>query len=161
MLLACAGLHRGEASALKVGRLDLAARCAPDALLFAGPQGGTLRASNFRRRVFGPAVTRAGLARPRQRRGRERRPDDARAYRLDKVSKTMHKRRARVLAKAKAKKATWKAREAAAELKVMELTAAARRVLNAYRTPAAPRPDSGKGAADLRSNLWSLGDSNS
>ena len=33
----------------------------PDALVFVAPRGGPLRAANFRRRVWAPAIQRAGL----------------------------------------------------------------------------------------------------
>lgn len=105
LLLAYTGLRWGEASALKVGRVDLDAcrahiveayaedngklyldtpknherRSVPiprfladelkphvkgrgdDDLLFTAPQGGPLRARNFRQRFFAPAVVKAGL----------------------------------------------------------------------------------------------------
>lgn len=137
LLLAYTGLRWGEASALKVGRVDLDAcrahiveayvedngklyldtpknherRSVPiprflaeelkpyiegrgdEELLFAAPQRGPLRARNFRQRFFAPhgregragapqghpaqAASHGGLARHRQRRGRERRTDDA------------------------------------------------------------------------------------
>lgn len=40
---------------------DLTDGRAPDALVFTAPEGGPLRYSNFRQRVFGPAVKAAGL----------------------------------------------------------------------------------------------------
>ncbi|MYS25175.1 Site-specific recombinase XerD [Streptomyces sp. DvalAA-14] len=201
LLLAYTGLRWGEASALKVGRIDLTARRAhiveafgldggklyldtpknherrsvplsaflidelephlegrsPDDLLFTGPQSGALRASNFVRRVFDPAVIRAGLGdlgvTPHKLRhtaaslaiasgadvnvvqtmlGHKSASMTLDVYghlfpdRLDEVSKKMHKRRARVLAKAKAKaeKAARKAQEAAAELVALEQASA-------------------------------------
>ncbi|MFG1805418.1 tyrosine-type recombinase/integrase [Streptomyces sp. NPDC049040] len=201
LLLAYTGLRWGEASALKVGRIDLTARRAhiveafgldggtlyldtpknherrsvplsaflvdelrphlegrdPGELLFTGPQGGALRASNFVRRVFDPAVTAAGLGdlgvTPHKLRhtaaslaiasgadvnvvqtmlGHKSATMTLDVYghlfpdRLDEVSKKMHKRRARVLAKAKekAQKAARKAQRAAAELAALEQAAA-------------------------------------
>ncbi len=126
---------------------------APDELLFTGPQGGALRATNFVRRVFDPAVTAAGLrdlgVTPHKLRhtaaslaiasgadinvvqtmlGHKSATMTLDVYghlfpdRLDEVSEKMHKRRARVLAKARAKaeKAERKAQEAAAELTALE-----------------------------------------
>jgi hypothetical protein len=120
-------------------------------------QGGALRASNFVRRVFDPAVTRAGLGdlgvTPHKLRhtaaslaiargadvnvvqtmlGHKSASMTLDVYghlfpdRLDEVSKKMHKRRARVLAKAKAKaeKAARKAQHAATELAALEQAAA-------------------------------------
>ncbi|MEV6005805.1 tyrosine-type recombinase/integrase [Streptomyces sp. NPDC051976] len=201
LLLAYTGLRWGEASALKVGRIDLTTRRAhiveafaldrgklyldtpknherrfvplsaflvdelwphiegrdTDELLFNGPQGGALRASNFVRRVFDPAVTSAGLGDLRVTPHKLRHTAASLAIasgadvnvvqtmlghksatmtldvyghlfpdRLDEVSKKMHKRRARVLAKAKAKaeKAARKAQHAADELVALDRTAA-------------------------------------
>ena len=128
-----------------------------DELLFTGPQNGALRASNFVRRVFDPAVTAAGLGHLRVTPHKLRHTAASLAIaggadvnvvqtmlghksatmtlngyghlvpdRLGEVSKKMHKRRARVLAKAKAKaeKAARKAQEAAAELAILEQAAA-------------------------------------
>jgi integrase len=197
LLLACTGLRWGEASALKVGRVDLAAcrahiveayaedngklyldspkyherRSVPipkfladelkpyvdrrddDALLFTSPQGGPLRARNFRQRFFAPAVVKAGLGElhvtPHKLRhtaaslaiasgadvnvvqsmlGHKSATLTLDTYghlfpdRLDEVSKKMHKRRAKQLAKAKAKleKAEKKAREAAEAVTALE-----------------------------------------
>ncbi|MET8574297.1 tyrosine-type recombinase/integrase [Streptomyces sp. NPDC005012] len=201
LLLAYTGLRWGEASALKVGRVDLAAcrahiveayaedngrlyldtpknherRSVPipkfladelkphvdgrdDAeLLFSAPQGGPLRARNFRQRYFAPAVVAAGLGdlnvTPHKLRhtaaslaiasgadvnvvqstlGHKSATLTLDTYghlfpdRLDEVSKKMHKRRAKQLAKAKAKleKAERKAREAAETMAALEGTAA-------------------------------------
>jgi integrase len=201
LLLAYTGLRWGEASALKVGRLDLDTRRAhiveaygddngklyldtpknherrsvplpqfladelkphitdrgPDELLFTAPQGGPLRAHNFRRRMFDPAVKAAGLDHlqltPHKLRhtaaslaiasgadvnvvqtmlGHKSATLTLDVYghlfpdRLDEVSKKMHKRRSRTLAKAKAKadKAVRKARKAAEALAAMENEAA-------------------------------------
>ncbi|WP_198357244.1 tyrosine-type recombinase/integrase [Streptomyces fildesensis] len=201
LLLAYTGLRWGEASALKVGRIDLDSRRAhiaeaygedkgklyldtpkshekrsvplarflvdelkpyvenrdPEELLFTAPQGGPLRGNNFRRRIFGPSVKEAGLGllgvTPHKLRhtaaslaiasgadvnvvqtmlGHKSASMTLDVYghlfpdRLDEVSKKMHKRRSRVLAKAKAKaaKAERKAREAAADVVVLEQTAA-------------------------------------
>ncbi|MFG2542704.1 tyrosine-type recombinase/integrase [Streptomyces sp. NPDC048594] len=196
-LLAYTGLRWGEASALKVGRVDLAAcrahiveayvedngklyldtpknherRSVPiprflaeelkphvekrddEELLFTAPQGGPLRARNFRQRFFAPAVIRAGLGHLRVTPHKLRHTAASLAIasgadvnvvqtmlghksatltldtyghlfpdRLDEVSKKMHKRRSKQLAKAKAKleKAERKAREAAVAVAVLE-----------------------------------------
>ncbi|WP_433890890.1 tyrosine-type recombinase/integrase [Streptomyces sp. CA-111067] len=129
----------------------------PDELLFTGPQGGALRASNFVRRVFDPAVQAAGLGNLRVTPHKLRHTAASLAIasgadvnvvqtmlghksatmtldvyghlfpdRLDEVSKKMHKRRARVLAKARAKaeRTKQKAQEAAADLSTLEQAAA-------------------------------------
>ncbi|MFG2224062.1 tyrosine-type recombinase/integrase [Streptomyces sp. NPDC048644] len=197
LLLAYTGLRWGEASALKVGRVDLDAcrahiveayvedngklyldspknherRSVPiprflveelephvegrgeGELLFTAPQGGPLRARNFRQRFFAPAVTKADLGHLKLTPHKLRHTAASLAIasgadvnvvqtmlghksatltldtyghlfpdRLDEVSKKMHKRRAKQLAKAKAKleKAERKAREAAGVVAVLE-----------------------------------------
>ncbi|MBQ1120508.1 site-specific integrase [Streptomyces sp. B15] len=201
LLLAYTGVRWGEASALKVGRVDLDAcrahivegyvedngklyldspknherRSVPiprflveelkphiegrgeEELLFTAPQGGALRARNFRQRFFAQAVAKAGLGylklTPHKLRhtaaslaiasgadvnvvqtmlGHKSATLTLDTYghlfpdRLDEVSKKMHKRRAKQLAKAKAKleKAERKAREAAETLAGLEGAAA-------------------------------------
>lgn len=196
-LLAYTGLRWGEASALKVGRVDLAAcrahiveayvedngklyldtpknherRSVPiprflveelkhyvekrgdEELLFTAPQGGPLRARNFRQRFFAPAVTQAGLGHLKVTPHKLRHTAASLAIasgadvnvvqtmlghksatltldtyghlfpdRLDEVSKKMHKRRSKQLAKAKAKleKAERRAREAAEAVAALE-----------------------------------------
>ncbi|MFE9925816.1 tyrosine-type recombinase/integrase [Streptomyces sp. NPDC005774] len=197
LLLAYTGLRWGEASALKVGRVDLDAcrahiveayvedngklyldspknherRSVPiprflaeelkphvegrgeDELLFTAPQGGPLRARNFRQRFFARAVAKAGLGHlgltPHKLRhtaaslaiasgadvnvvqsmlGHKSATLTLDTYghlfpdRLDEVSKKMHKRRAKQLAKAKEKweKAERKARKAAEAVAALE-----------------------------------------
>lgn len=201
LLLAYTGLRWGEASALKVGRVDLDAcrahiveayaedngklyldtpknherRSVPiprflaeelkphvrgrgdDDLLFTAPQGGPLRARNFRQRFFAPAVMKAGLGHLKVTPHKLRHTAASLAIasgadvnvvqtmlghksatltldtyghlfpdRLDEVSKKMHKRRSKQLAKAKAKleKAERKAREAAETVAALEEDAA-------------------------------------
>lgn len=201
LLLAYTGLRWGEASALKVGRVDLDAcrahiieayvedngklyldtpknherRSVPiprflaeelrphvqgrgdEALLFTAPQGGPLRARNFRQRFFAPAVVKADLGHLKVTPHKLRHTAASLAIasgadvnvvqtmlghksatltldtyghlfpdRLDEVSKKMHKRRAKQLAKAKAKleKAERKTREAAEEVAALEEDAA-------------------------------------
>lgn len=201
LLLAYTGLRWGEASALKVGRVDLDAcrahiveayaedngklyldtpknherRSVPiprflaeelkphlqgrgdEELLFTAPQGGPLRARNFRQRFFAPAVVKAGLGHLKVTPHKLRHTAASLAIasgadvnvvqtmlghksatltldtyghlfpdRLDEVSKKMHKRRAKQLAKAKAKleKAERKAREAAETVAALEEDAA-------------------------------------
>ncbi|WP_328735974.1 tyrosine-type recombinase/integrase [Streptomyces bobili] len=201
LLLAYTGLRWGEASALKVGRVDLDAcrahiveayvedngklyldtpknherRSVPiprflaeelkpyiegrgdEELLFAAPQRGPLRARNFRQRFFAPAVARAGLGHLKVTPHKLRHTAASLAIasgadvnvvqtmpghkaatltldtyghlfpdRLDEVSKKMHKRRAKQLAKAKAKleKAERMAREAAEAVAALEEDAA-------------------------------------
>jgi integrase len=122
-------------------------------LLFTAPQGGPLRARNFRQRIFTPAVVAAGLGdlnvTPHKLRhtaaslaiasgadvnvvqsmlGHKSATLTLDTYghllpdRLDEVSKKMHKRRAKQLAKAKAKldKAEKKARDAAKTVAALE-----------------------------------------
>ncbi|MFC5895459.1 tyrosine-type recombinase/integrase [Streptomyces ramulosus] len=197
LLLAYTGLRWGEASALKVGRVDLDVcrvhvveayvedngklylgspknherRSVPiprflveelrlhvdgrgeSELLFTAPQGGPLRARNFRQRFFAPAVTKADLGHLKLTPYKLRHTAASLAIaggadvnvvqtmlghksatltldtyghlfpdRLDEVSKKMHKRRAKQLAKAKAKleKAERKAREAAGAVAALE-----------------------------------------
>jgi integrase len=197
LLLAYTGLRWGEASALKVGRVDLHAcrahiveayaedngklyldtpknherRSVPiprflveelkphiqrredEELLFTAPQGGPLRARNFRQRFFTPAVVKAGLGHLKVTPHKLRHTAASLAIasgadvnvvqtmlghksatltldtyghlfpdRLDEVSEKMHKRRAKQLAKAKAKleKAERKAREAAEAVAALE-----------------------------------------
>lgn len=201
LLLAYTGLRWGEASALKVGRVDLDAcrahiveayvedngklyldtpknherRSVPiprfladelkphvqgrgyDDLLFTAPQGGPLRARNFRQRFFAPAVVKAGLGHLKVTPHKLRHTAASLAIasgadvnvvqtmlghksatltldtyghlfpdRLDEVSKKMHKRRSKQLAKAKAKleKAEKRARKAAEAVAVLEDPAA-------------------------------------
>ncbi|MEU2363076.1 tyrosine-type recombinase/integrase [Streptomyces noursei] len=201
LLLAYTGLRWGEASALKVGRVDLDAcrahiveayvedngklyldspknherRSVPiprflveelkphvdgrgeDELLFTAPQGGPLRARNFRQRFFAAAVVKADLCHLKLTPHKLRHTAASLAIasgadvnvvqtmlghksatltldtyghlfpdRLDEVSKKMHKRRAKQLAKAKAKleKAERKARKAAKTVAVLEEDAA-------------------------------------
>ncbi|MGW5086529.1 tyrosine-type recombinase/integrase [Streptomyces coelicoflavus] len=126
-------------------------------LLFTAPQGGPLRARNFRQRFFAPAVTRAGLGHLKVTPHKLRHTAASLAIasgadvnvvqtmlghksatltldtyghlfpdRLDEVSKKMHKRRSKQLAKAKAKleKAERKAREAAETVAALEEDAA-------------------------------------
>ncbi|WP_406727034.1 tyrosine-type recombinase/integrase [Streptomyces sp. GD-15H] len=201
LLLAYTGLRWGEASALKVGRVDLDAcrahiveayvedngklyldspknherRSVPiprflaeelkphvegrgeDELLFTAPQGGPLRARNFRQRFFAPAVAKAGLGHLRLTPHKLRHTAASLAIasgadvnvvqsmlghksatltldtyghlfpdRLDEVSKKMHKRRSKQLAKAKAElaKAEKRARKAAEAVAALEGSAA-------------------------------------
>ncbi|WP_345114464.1 tyrosine-type recombinase/integrase [Streptomyces drozdowiczii] len=196
-LLSYTGLRWGEASALKVGRVDLDScrahivdayvedngklyldspknherRSVPiprflveklkpyvdgrgeEQLLFTAPQGGPLRARNFRQRFFAPAVAKAGLGHLKVTPHKLRHTAASLAIasgadvnvvqtmlghksatltldtyghlfpdRLDEVSKKMHKRRAKQLAKAKAKleKAERRAREAAEAVATLE-----------------------------------------
>ncbi|MEV0368377.1 tyrosine-type recombinase/integrase [Streptomyces sp. NPDC050636] len=197
LLLGYTGLRWGEASALKVGRVDLDVcrahiveayvedngklyldspknherRSVPiprflveelkphvedrgeDELLFTAPQGGPLRARNFRQRFFAPAAIKAGLGHLKLTPHKLRHTAASLAIasgadvnvvqsmlghksatltldtyghlfpdRLDEVSKKMHKRRAKQLAKAKARleKAEKKAREAADTVAALE-----------------------------------------
>ena len=126
-------------------------------LLFTAPQGGPLRARNFRQRFFAPAVAKAGLGHLKVTPHKLRHTAASLAIasgadvnvvqtmlghksatltldtyghlfpdRLDEVSKKMHKRRSKQLAKAKAKleKAEKKARKAAEAVAVLEDDAA-------------------------------------
>ncbi|MFI6935563.1 tyrosine-type recombinase/integrase [Streptomyces sp. NPDC050287] len=126
-------------------------------LLFTAPQGGPLRARNFRQRFFAPAVAKAGLGHLKVTPHKLRHTAASLAIasgadvnvvqtmlghksatltldtyghlfpdRLDEVSKKMHKRRSKQLAKAKAKleKAEKKARKAAEAVAVLEDPAA-------------------------------------
>ncbi|MFD5441526.1 tyrosine-type recombinase/integrase [Streptomyces tendae] len=124
-----------------------------EALLFTAPQGGPLRARNFRQRFFAPAAAKAGLGHLKVTPHKLRHTAASLAIasgadvnvvqtmlghksatltldtyghlfpdRLDEVSKKMHKRRAKQLAKAKAKleKAERMAREAAYAVAALE-----------------------------------------
>ncbi|MFE9445597.1 tyrosine-type recombinase/integrase [Streptomyces sp. NPDC006602] len=124
-----------------------------EALLFTAPQGGPLRARNFRQRFFAPAVVKAELGHLKVTPHKLRHTAASLAIasgadvnvvqtmlghksatltldtyghlfpdRLDEVSKKMHKRRAKQLAKAKAKleKAERMAREAAEAVAALE-----------------------------------------